>query len=62
MLVKYYVAQENEKGEKRNKFLFEEERTLLFAGITVKFKRTHYQIVYMQLFKGYVDVICHELK
>jgi len=62
MLIKYYVAQENEKGEKRNKFLFQEDRTLLFAGMVVKFKRLSYQIMYFQLFHAYVDVVCHELK
>lgn len=62
MLVKYYVAQVNEKGGKRNKLLFEENRDLLFAGMKINFKKVTYEIIYFQLAKEFITVICHELK
>lgn len=62
MIVNYFVVQENEKGERKNKFLFSEERDLLFAGMEIKFKRQLFQIQYMQLSTKSTNVICYELK
>lgn len=62
MIVEYFVVQMNEKGERKNKFLFSEERALLFAGMEIKFKKQLFQIQYLQLSAKSITVICYEVK
>jgi hypothetical protein len=62
MMVNYFVVQENLKGERTDKFLFQATADLVMSGEEVEHKNKMYQVQHLVVEPNLVKAICYDLK